>query len=99
MWWRFLHKKYQDHIPCSFSYQVVCIDDRFTKPTIVYRGENAACQFIKAILQEHKYCKKIRNKNFNKKLIMSEKEEHLFQLNKVTVVGFVKNLLIMIKKM
>ena len=30
---------------------------------------------------------------------MSEKEEHLFQLNKVTVVGFVKNLLIMIKKM
>ena len=72
-------KKFQDHIPCSFAYKVVCIDDRFTKPTIVYRGENAACQFIKAILQEHKYCKKIRNKHFNKNLIMSEKEEHLFQ--------------------
>ena len=24
-------KKYQDHIPCSFSHKVVCIDDRFTK--------------------------------------------------------------------
>ena len=48
-------KKYQDHIPCSFAYKVVCIDDRFTKPTVVYRGENAACQFIKAILLEHKY--------------------------------------------
>ena len=34
-------KKYQDHIPCSFAYKVVCIDDRFTKP-IVYRCENAA---------------------------------------------------------
>ena len=35
------------------------------------------------------------NKHFNKNLIMSEEEEHLFQ---VTVVGFVKNLLIMKKK-
>ena len=34
-------KKYQDHIPCSFAYRVVCIDDRFTKPIVVYRGENA----------------------------------------------------------
>ena len=77
-------------------YKVVCIDDRFTKPTTVYRGENAAYEFIKAILQEYEYCKKIRNKNFNKNLIMSEKEEHLFQ--QVTVVGFAKNLLIMMKK-
>ena len=79
MLWRFLHKKYQDHIPCSFSYQVVCVDDRFTKPIVVYRGENAACEFIKAILKEYKYCKKIKKKHFNKNLIMSEKEKHLFQ--------------------
>ena len=45
-------KKYQDRIPCSFAYKVVCIDDRFTKPIIVYRGENAAYEFIKAILRE-----------------------------------------------
>ena len=73
------HKKYQDHIPCSFAYKVVCIDDRFTKPIVVYRGENAAYEFIKAILKEYKYCKKVMNKHFNKNLIMSEKEEHLFQ--------------------
>ena len=35
-------------------------------------------QFIKAILEDYKYCKKVMNKNFNKNLIMSEKEEHLF---------------------
>ena len=69
-------KKYRYHIPCSFAYKVVCINDRFTKPTVVYRGENAAYEFIKAILQEHKYCKKIRNKHFNKNLIMNEIEEH-----------------------
>ena len=63
--------KYQDHIPCSFAYKVVCIDDRFTKQIVVYRGENAAYEFIKAILNEYKYCKKVMNKHFNKNLIMS----------------------------
>ena len=24
-------KKYQDRIPCSFAYKIVCIDDRFSK--------------------------------------------------------------------
>ena len=45
-------EKYQDHIPCSFAYKVVCIDDKLTKPTIICRGENAAYEFIKAILEE-----------------------------------------------
>ena len=52
------HKKYQDHIPCSFSYKVVCVDDRFIEHIVVYRGENAAYEFIKAILTEYKYYKK-----------------------------------------
>ena len=49
------------------------------KPIVVYRGENAAYEFIKAILKEYKYCKKVMNKHFNKNLIMIEEEEHLFQ--------------------
>ena len=48
----FTQKKYQDHILCSFPYKIVCIDDRFTKPIVVYRGENPAYEFIKAILKE-----------------------------------------------
>ena len=72
-------KKYQDHIPCKFAYKVVCVDDRYTKPIIVYKGENAAYEFIKAILKEYKCCRKIMNKYFSKNLIMSEEEEHLFQ--------------------
>ena len=71
-------EKYQDHIPCSFAYKIVCIDDKFTKPIIIYRGENAAYEFIKAILEEYKYCKKIMEEYFNKNLIMTEEEENLF---------------------
>ena len=37
------------------------------------------CEFIKSILKEYKNCRKVMNKHFNKNLIMSEKEEHLFQ--------------------
>ena len=72
-------EKYQDHVPCSFACKVVCVDDRFTKPIVIYRGENAASEFIKAILKEYKYCKIVMNKHLNKNLTMSEKEEHLFQ--------------------
>ena len=46
-------KKYHDHIPCSFAYKVVCVDDRFPKRIVVYRSENTAYEFIKAILKEY----------------------------------------------
>ena len=72
-------EKYQEHLPCSFAYKVVCIDNRFAKPTVIYRGEIAAYEFINEILEEYKYCKKIMKKCFNKNLIMAEEEEHLFQ--------------------
>ena len=66
-------KKYQDYIPCSFAYKVVCINDKFTKPTIIYRGKNAVYEIIKAILEQYKYCKKIMEQYSNKNLIMTEK--------------------------
>ena len=72
-------KKYQDHVPCCFAYKVVCINDRFIKPVVVYGGENADYELIKAILKEYKYCKKVMNRHFNKNLIMNEEEERLFQ--------------------
>ena len=72
-------KKYHVHVPCSYAYKVVCVDDRFSKPIVVYRGINAAYEFIKAILQERKYCKKIMKDQFNKNLTMTEEEEYLFQ--------------------
>ena len=72
-------KKYHEHVLCSYAYKVVSIDDRFSKSIIVYRGKNAAYEFIKALLEEHKYCKKIMEKHFNKNLIMTEEEEHLFR--------------------
>ena len=74
-------KNYQKHIPCSFAYKVVCIDDRFSKVIAVFRGKNAAYEFIKAILKEYEYRKKVMKKHFNKYLIMSEEEEQFQSSN------------------
>ena len=71
-------KKYHEHIPCSYAFKVVCIDDKYNKSIVVYRGVNAAYKFIKAILEERKYCTKIMKDEFNKNLIITEEEEHLF---------------------
>ena len=52
-------KKYQDHIPYSFVYRVVCIDNRFSELVVLYIGQHAVNKFIEAILIEYDYCKKI----------------------------------------
>ena len=72
-------KKYHQHVPCSYAYKVVCIDERFSKAIVVYRVKDAAYEFIKAILKEYKHCKKIMKEHFNKNLVMTEEEEYLFQ--------------------
>ena len=76
-------RKYQDHIPCSFAYKVVCIDNKFSKKVVLYSGKNAVNKFIKSILSECNYCRKVIKKHFNKNLIMSAKEEERFQLSNI----------------
>ena len=51
------NKKCQDHVPCSFAYKVLWIDDRFSKPVLLYRGKNSVSKFIETILKEYDYCK------------------------------------------
>ena len=61
-------------------YKIFGVDDKFTKPIVVFRAENAASNFIKAILKEYEYCEKVMKKHFNKNLIRSkEKELQYFQ--------------------
>ena len=47
-------KKYHEHFPCSYAYKVVCTDDKYSKSIVVYKGKNAAYEFIRSILKEHK---------------------------------------------
>ena len=55
-------KEYQDHVPCSFANKLACVDNKFTKSIVLFRDENAAFKFIKAILKEYEYCTKVITK-------------------------------------
>ena len=74
-------KKYQNHIPCGFAYKVVCIDDRFTKDIVIYRGKDCVNKFMlkERVLKEYEYCSNLMKEYFNKNLIMSAEEEEIFQ--------------------
>ena len=67
--------KYQNHIPCSFAYKLVYVDDKYSKDVVLYRGKNVVYKFIQSIFNEYSYCRSGMKKYFNKNLIMSAEEE------------------------
>ena len=32
-------KEYHEHVPCSYAYKVICIDDSFSKSIVAFRGK------------------------------------------------------------
>ena len=37
---------------CGFGYKVVCEDDKYTKPTVIYRGKDAGKKLVECLLRE-----------------------------------------------
>ena len=48
-------EKYQDHLPCSFAYKLVCVNDKFSKNIVLYRGKNEVYKSIQSIFKEYSY--------------------------------------------
>ena len=42
----------QQYEPCGFGYQVVCVDPRYTKKPVIYRGPDVSRKFIEAMIKE-----------------------------------------------
>ena len=38
--------KESEHVPCGFGYKVVCVDDRFSKDVVVYRGKDCVKKLL-----------------------------------------------------
>ena len=71
---------YQKHEACGFGYKVVChYDQKYSKPAVIYRGENPVPKFYQNLSEEVKYCQEVIKENFQKPLIMSKKDEEDFQ--------------------
>ena len=73
-------KAYQTHEDCGYGYKVICCyDDKYSKYTCIYRGENAVYKFMEKMLKEVEYCKAVIKKHFNKPLVMTEVDEQHFK--------------------
>ena len=59
---------------CSFAYKLVCVDSKFSKDIVLYRGQNAVYKFIQCIFGEYEYCRRVMKKHFNKNLVMPAEE-------------------------
>ena len=71
---------YQTHEDCGYGYKVICCyDDKYSKYTCIYRGENAVYKFMEKMLEEVEYCKAVIKKHFNKPLVMNEVDEQNFK--------------------
>ena len=42
--------KYQKHVACSYSYKLVCADEKFTEPFELYLGKGTVYNFISIMI-------------------------------------------------
>ena len=66
--------KYQEQIPNSIGATLVCTDDRFTLPSIIFKGKHCINKFISWVLKKYKWSQKITKFHFNKDLIVSNED-------------------------
>ncbi|MES9885136.1 MAG: C2H2-type zinc finger protein [Sedimenticola sp.] len=66
--------------PNSFGYKVVCANEEFSRPTVIFRGENASEKFIECMLVEEERIKNIYKNP--KPLNMSNEDERLFNASR-----------------
>ena len=71
--------KYQKHVSCSYVYKLVCVNDKFSKPSKSYFGKNAVYNFIGSMIVESKYCSDVMKKHFNKELVMTKEDNDDFE--------------------
>ena len=70
--------KRQEHQPNSIGAKLVCIDDRFTLPSIIFEGKDCINKFITWVLDKQKWTKQIIKQYFNKRLKMTNEDEEIY---------------------
>ena len=57
---------------------MVCIDDRFTLPSIIFKGKVCINKFITWVLNKQKWAQQIIKQYFSKRLIMTSEDEEIY---------------------
>ena len=70
--------KYKQHILNSIRAKLVCIDARFTLPSIIFKGKDCINKFITWVLDKQKLTQQITKQYFNKRIIMTSEDEEIY---------------------
>ncbi|CAB4030512.1 Gastrula zinc finger [Paramuricea clavata] len=74
---------YQTHKACSFGLKTVChYDDQYSGEYTSYVGEDATEVFLKTVLKESIRCRKMVNKIFKKKMVITPEQEAEFWMTR-----------------
>ena len=65
---------------CKIS---VCYD-RFTLPSIIFKGKDCINKFITWVLDKQKSAKQITKQYFNKRLLMTSEDEEIYNNSHIT---------------
>ena len=61
----------------------MCVDNKYSRNIVLYRGRNTVNKFIRLIVNEYNYCRKIMKKYFCKSLVMSAGENEGFEVTNI----------------
>ena len=71
--------KYQKHVACSYGCKLVYVDEKFSKYFKSHLGKYPVHNFISSMTEESKYYSDMMKKHFNKKLVMTKKDNEDFE--------------------
>ena len=66
-------------MPNSIGAKLVCIYERFNLPSIIFKGKDCINKFITWVLGKQKWIKQITKQHLNKKLIMTNEDEEIYE--------------------
>ena len=76
-------RAYQKHEASGFGYKVVChYNQKYSKPAVIYRGENVIEKFIQNLFEEVKDCQEVISERAKRRLVMTFEDEKYFQTSK-----------------
>ena len=62
----------------------MCVDDRFTLPSIIFNGKDCINKFITWVLDKQKWTKQITIQYFNKILTITSEDEEIYNNSHIT---------------
>ena len=71
--------KYHKRVTCSYNYNLLCANDKFSKPFKSCLSKDTVNDLINSMIKESKHYRDVMKKNFNKEFVVIEEDDEDFE--------------------